>query len=151
MLTAGLRNENQPSLWVSDHDEALETFERREQFARLTSYQTIELTHWSKPADMEFVTTNSADAPSWAEDATAIPDLLAGAYCKLSSVLPSHCGTELWRRVVPAGTAQDRRALVVGNWMATTKGRLRQILLRLELGSDGMPHASAQFFAGAAA
>ncbi len=44
MLQAGLRNEAQRSLWVSDHDETLDTFEKRERFARLTSYLTFDLT-----------------------------------------------------------------------------------------------------------
>ena len=149
MLTAGFRREDQPSLWISDHDETLETFDRREQFARLSSYLTFGLTHWQQPADEEFLTTESGASPPWAEDAIAIPDLIAGACCNLSGLLPSYCGTELWTRLVSSSTAEDRRARTVGNWMATTRGRLRQVLLRLELDTAGTPHASAQFFAGA--
>jgi hypothetical protein len=149
MLTASLREEGQRSLWLSDHDEALETFDRREQFARLSSYLTFGLTRWRKPADMDFGTTESPHAPPWAEDAVSIPDLMAGACCHLSSVLPTFCGTERWTRVVSSSAVKDRRALVIGNWMATTRCRLHQVLLRLELGADGEPRTSAQFFAGA--
>jgi hypothetical protein len=34
MLTAGFRRQDQPSLWISDHDETLETFDRREQLCQ---------------------------------------------------------------------------------------------------------------------
>ena len=149
MLTAGLREENQRSLWISDHDETLETFDRREQLGRLCSYLTFGLTHWRNPADMEFGTTASPYAPAWAEDAASIPDLVAGACCKLGRLLPAYCGTELWRRVIPSSSAEDRRARAVGNWMAVKQGRLRHVLLRLELGDEGVPRASAQFFASA--
>lgn len=149
MLTAGLRKEDQNSLWISDHDETLETFDRREQLARLCSYLTFALTHWRKPAVMEFATTESPHLPSWGEDAASIPDLIAGACCQLHSVLPAYCGRETWIRIVSSSAVEDRRARVVGNWMATTHDRLQHVLLRLELGDDGAPHASAQCFAGA--
>ena len=126
MLTAGLQQENQRSWWISDHDETLDTFDRREQLGRFTCYLTLGLTHWHKPADMEFGTTESPNLPPAVEDVASIPDLIAGACCQLSAVLPTYCGTELWRRVVPSGAVKDRRARVVGNWMATTRGRLRQ-------------------------
>ncbi len=148
MLTAGLREEHQRSLWISDSDETLETFDRRSQFALLTHCLTIGLTHWRDPADMDLVTTASAKIPPSTEDVASISDLIAGACCQLNGILPTYCGTELWRRVVPSGAAKDRRARVVGNWMATTRGQLRQVLLRLELGDDGLPHASAQRFVG---
>lgn len=149
MLIAGLRKEGQSSLWISDHDEALETFRRREQFAQLCQYLTFGLTHWRKPEVMEFATTESPQLPSWAEDAASIPDLIAGACCQLSSALPAYCGKETWIRTVSSRAVEDRRARLVGNWMATTQDRLQHVLLRLELGNDGVPHASAQCFAGA--
>jgi hypothetical protein len=34
MLMAGLRKEDQEALWISDHDETLDTFDRREQLGR---------------------------------------------------------------------------------------------------------------------
>jgi hypothetical protein len=148
MLTAGLRREDQRSFWISDHDEALDTFERRDCLGRLVSYLTFGLTGWRKPEEMEFGTTASPNVPESAEDVASIPDLIAGASCQLSGILPGYCGTEVWRRVVSPGEVKDRRALTVGNWMATTRGRLRQVLLRLELGDDGSVHSSAQFFAG---
>jgi hypothetical protein len=149
LLTAGFRDERQRSLWLSDHDEALETFNRREQFARLAWYLTFGLTRWRNPADMEFGTTESPFAPAWAEDAASIPDLIAGAYCQLSRLLPTHCGTEVWRRTVSSHGTDDLRARDIGDWMATTGGRLRHVLLRLELDDNGQSRTSAQFFAGA--
>ena len=149
MITADLRNEHQPSSWISDHDETLETFDRREQLGRLACYFTFAFAGWREPADMWYGTTEASDLPSWAEDAAAIPDLIAGAACKLAFVLPTHCGTELWTRTVSTAGVHDRRARIVGDWLAARPGHLRQILLRLELSSDGQPRASAQFFAGA--
>ena len=66
VLTAGLRDESQPSLWISDDDEALATFERREGLGRLSSYLTFGLTRWHAPAELEFGTTGSIHAPEWA-------------------------------------------------------------------------------------
>jgi hypothetical protein len=149
MLTAGLREEKQRSLWISDHDETLETFDRREQLGRLGHYLTFGLTRWRSPADMEFGTTESPHAPQWAEDAASIPDLVAGTCCQLSRLLPAYCGTESWTRIVRSSAMKDRRARAIGDWMATTQGRLRHILLRLELTEEGFPRSSAQFFAGA--
>lgn len=149
MLTAGFRKEDQRSLWVSDHDETLATFERREQFARLAYYLTFGCTRWKNPADLEFCTTESPYAPTWVEDLAAIPDLIAGASCHLSHLLPTNVGSERWTRVVSSATVEDRRVHVIGDWMAATSGPLRQILLRLDLDDGGVPRASAQFFAGA--
>lgn len=148
MLTAGLRREDQRSLWISDHDETLDTFNRREQIGRLSSYLTFALSKWRKPADLEFGTTESEHAPEWAEDAASIADLIAGTCCNLNRLLPSYCGTELWTRIVPASAERDSRARAVSNWMATTRGNLRQVLLRLESDEDGGVHASAQTFGG---
>jgi hypothetical protein len=148
MLTAGLREEHQRSLWISDRDEIFESFDRRSQFAQLTHFLTIGLTRWREPAEMDLGTTASPNIPPSAEYVASIPDLIAGTYCQLSSLLPTYCDTVLWKRFVLSGASKDRRAVAVGNWMATTAGHLRQVLLRLELGSDGLPHASAQRFGG---
>ena len=148
LLIAGLRREDQRSIWFSDSDETLETFTRREQFGRLASYLSYGLTRWRRPADHEFSTTGSPDAPAWAEDAVAIPDLVAGACCNLSFLLPTFGGTELWTRTIRAGDTKDRRARQIGNWMAMASGRLRLILSRLALDENGAIRSSAQFFAG---
>jgi hypothetical protein len=147
MLLAGLRRENQRSLWISDHDETLATFDRREQFGRLCSYLTVGLTRWQNPADAEFGTTMSPYAPPWAEDAASIPDLIAGPYCQLSRILPTQCGAETWVRAVSSTDTKDRRARAIGSWMATSHDHLRHVLLRLELSGTGEPRTSAQFFA----
>jgi hypothetical protein len=148
MLTAGFRQEAQRSLWISDHDETLDTFNKREGFARLGYYLTFAASRWTKPANLEFGTTESTYAPIWAEDACAIPDLIAGACCRLSEKLPISFGREHWTSVVRSKDVQDQRAIIIGNWM-TTNTPLRQILLRMELDEDGSLHTSAQFFAGA--
>lgn len=149
MLIAGLRREDQCSLWISDHDETLSTYDRREQFGRLSTYLTFGFTRWRDPADHEFGTTESPHLPKWGEDVASIADLFAGACCQLSSVLPTTYGVEHWRRVVPANAITDDRSRAIGDWMATTSGQLRHVLLRLELDSEGIPRSSAQFWAGA--
>lgn len=149
MITAGFRREDQRSVWISDHDETLESFDRREGFARLASYLTYGLTRWQNPADQDFGTTESSSYPEWVEDTAAIADLIAGASCSVSKILPSFCGTELWRRVIPSSTIRDWRTRTIGNWLAISRCTLRQVLLRLELDDDGEARASAQFYAGA--
>ena len=149
MLMAGLRRQDQESYWVSDHDEALDSFDRRDQLGRLAVYLTYGMTRWLKPADMHYGTTMSEYSPSWAEDVTAIADIIAGASCKLSSFLPSYCGTESWTRVVSSNNVGDWRSRTIGNWMSMKSGLMRNVLLRLELDSDGEIHTSAQSFMGA--
>lgn len=146
MVTAGFRREQQRSLWISDHDETLATFERREQFGNLASYLTFGCARWLNPADMYFGTTESTLAPRWAEDLSSVCDLCAGAYCALSRLLPTNCGRERWVRRMPSSAAHDRRARAIGDWLATSRGNLRHVLLRLDIDSEGHPHASAQFF-----
>jgi hypothetical protein len=148
MITAGMRRQDQRSLWISDHDEALETFDRREQLGRLASYLTIGFTGWRQPADMGFGTTEASNLPAWSEDAAAIPDLCAGAFCKLAHVLPTFYGKEYWLRTLPAVAETDLRARVIGNWMASGSGHLRHVLLRLDLGAGGEARTSAQFLFG---
>jgi hypothetical protein len=149
MVTACLRREDQLSRWISDHDETLETFDRREGFAKLASYLTLGLTRWRAPADMDFGTTQGENTPEWIEDATAIADLVAGASCKLSTVLPTHFETEVGWRIISSESEKDMRARTIANWMALQRGPLRQILLRLEVDDHGEIRSTAQFFAGA--
>lgn len=148
MLTAGFRREDQRSLWISDHDETLDTFDKREGFARLGHYLTFAFSRWMKPADLEFGTTESPRAPVWAEDVCAIPDLIAGACCRLATKLPTFFGSEHWTSVVRTNDVQDQRAIIVGNWMARANTPLRHVLLRLELDDNGSTRTSAQFFLG---
>ncbi len=82
-IIAGLRRENQESNWVSDHDEALDSHDKRERFARLATYLTFGLTGWKQPADHLFGTTELPQAPYWSEDVASVADLAAGAYCQL--------------------------------------------------------------------
>jgi hypothetical protein len=149
LLTAGFRREQQRSFWISDHDEILETFDRREQFGLLAFYLTFGLTRWRNAADMEFATTAAPGVPPWSEDVATIADLIAGACCRLSSLLPTHTGRGgVWTRFVRSERSQDRRATAIANWLASRPRELRQVLLRLELDVNGEPRASAQFFAG---
>ncbi len=146
MIKFGLRLETQRSNWISDHDEALDTYERREQFARLATYLTFGLTGWRNAAESLFGTTESPLSPKWAEDIAAIPDLVAGACCRLTSLLPAYVGTEVWTKTVSTTGMEDKRALVVGDWMATRKGSLHHILIRLEADKNDFVRASAQSF-----
>lgn len=149
MILAGFRREGQESIWISDHDETLDNFDRREQFAQLSAYLAFAVTGWRNPADQTFLTTEYPSVPFWAEDLLAIPDLLAGMYCNLAPVIPKFLGAELWSRIVPSTVARDRRALAIANQLCLVKGALQHILVRLELDSEGVPRSSAQFFAGA--
>ncbi len=64
LLQSGLRQEKQPSLWISDHDETLDSFDRRERFARLATYLTYGLTGWRNAADQHFMTTEAKNLPA---------------------------------------------------------------------------------------
>ena len=92
LLQAGLRKEKQPSLWISDHDETLDSFDRRERFGRLATYLIFGLTGWTHPADQIFTTTAAEKLPLWAEDVAAIPDIAAGACAQLGGALPLFMG-----------------------------------------------------------
>src|ERR1700749_1763439 len=137
LLQCCLKREDQRGLWISDHDEVLETFERREGFGRRWRCLTFALSRWERPADVMFGTTETPPVPEWAEDAAAIPDIAAGAYSKLSGTLPTFKGRETWTHVASTRDVKDQRALAVGNWMALSNGPLRSILLRLEHDEQG--------------
>ena len=148
LILSGLRNEDQISNWISDHDETLDSQERREQFARLATYLTFGITGWRQPADNYFGTTELDKSPYWAEDVAAISDIAAGAYCKMSRHLPTFMGRETWKLGISSSNIKDHRALAVGNWLATNQNALRHVLLRLEHDSSGEVRASAQSFLG---
>lgn len=145
-LQAGLRKEGQQSLWISDHDETLDTFEKRECFARLATYLTFGLTGWRKPADLNFTTTEAMRLPAWAEDLAAMPDIAAGACARLSSLLPIFMGQPTW--IVPMNYLGevDWRARTFGDWLSAPQGKLRHVLVRLEVDGRGEVRASAQKF-----
>jgi hypothetical protein len=149
LVVAGMRQEGQASYWISDADETLATYERREGLGRLVSYLTLGFTGWRSPNEMVFGTTDSEFAPEWAEDVAAIPDLFAGTYCKLSRILPTRFGSECSFRTVSPQDGVDRRAHFIANWMCLASSRLRSILLRLDIDDDGNPRTTFQFFAGA--
>lgn len=148
LILAGLRDENQGSYWISDHDEALDSHEKRELFARLSTYLTIGLAGWRGPADHRFVTTESSLAPFWSEDVAAIADLAAGAYCKMSACLAAFFGTENWLARVDPNFVTDPRARLIGDWLAGPRGALRNLLLRMEQDISGEVRVSAQAFVG---
>lgn len=145
-LQAGLREEGQRSLWISDHDETLDTFEKRECFGRLAAYLTFGLTGWRKPADLNFATTEAVWLPAWAEDLVAVPDIAAGACARLSSLLPIFKGRPTW--IVPVNDLSevDWRAQIFGDWLSAPQGKLRHVLVRLEMDERGEVRASAQKF-----
>jgi hypothetical protein len=143
LILSGLRREDQMSNWISDHDEALDSHDKREQFARLATYLTFGLTGWRQAADHLFGTTESPMAPYWSEDVAAVSDLAAGAYCQMSG----HLGRESWQ-VGLASNVESQRARAIGNWLATGRSALKHALLRLEQDDNGGVRASAQAFMG---
>lgn len=145
LIQAGLRREDQRSRWVSDHDETLDTFDKREGFARMATYLTVGLTGWRRAADQDFYTTEAANLPEWMEDLAAIPDLSAGAFAKLADVLPLFLNQPTWTVRVTGGE-MDWRARVLGDWLAHDSGSLRHVLLRLAPDETGTVRASAQRF-----
>lgn len=146
MIVGGLRSEQQPSLWISDHDEALDTNEKRESFSVMLSHLIYGVTKWKNPATILFGTTGLPSAPPWAEDYAAIPDLMAGTFCKLGGLLPSFEGNKHWIRTIPSHLAEDKRAKAVAEWLQTRRGDMRHVLLRLEPDHDTNVRASAQCF-----
>lgn len=147
LVISGLRREDQPSQWISDHDEALDSCEKREQLGRLAAYLTFGVTKWRAPADNYFGTTELPTAPTWAEDLATVPDLVAGAYCQMSDHLPSFFGKTSWVARMNSESVGDDRARLVGNWLSShRRGLLRHVLLRMELDIDGEVRTSAQGF-----
>lgn len=148
LILSGLRREDQVSNWISDHDEALDSHEKREQFARLATYLTFGLTGWRQAADNWFGTTESPMAPYWSEDIAAVADLAAGAYCEMSRHLPAFFGNESWQVRMAASNVENTRARAICSWLATNRSVLKHVLLRLEQDSNGNARASAQAFVG---
>jgi hypothetical protein len=146
LLQAGLRKEDQPSLWISDHDETLDSFDRRERFGRLATYLTFGLTGWKNAADQHFTTTESENLPLWAEDVGALPDIAAGACAQLSRILPLFMGEETWTVPIIDNPPVDWRARIFGDWLSSPHGVLRHVLLRLAPNDNGEIKASAQRF-----
>jgi len=146
LLQAGLRKEDQPSLWISDHDETLDSFERRERFGRLATYLTFGLTGWTHATEQNFTTTEAESLPRWAEDVAAIPDIAAGACAQLSSALPLFMGVQTWTIPMTNGLSLDWRARIFGDWLSAPHGVLRHVLLRLAPNANGEIQASAQRF-----
>jgi len=148
LILSGLRRENQPSMWISDHDETLDSHEKREGFARLATYLTFGLTGWRNAADHLFGTTESSTVPYWSEDVAALADLAAGAYCQMSNHLPTFLGKEAWQVLVASGDVESQRARAIGDWLATGHCALKHVLLRLEPDDRGEIRSSAQAFSG---
>lgn len=145
LILSGLRREDQASRWISDHDEALDSHIRREGFARLASYFTFGLTAWRNAADNLFGTMESPTTPYWSEDVAALADLAAGAYCQMSSHLPTSLGKET--RLGPVVLGETKRARAIGDWLASGNCALKHALLRLEPDGCGEIRSSAQAFA----
>jgi hypothetical protein len=146
LLGAGLRNEEQSSLWISDHDETLDTFDKREGLGRLTSYLSFGFTGWRNPAQQNFLTTGASNCPRWVEDLAAIPDIAAGACAQLSNTLPLFEGSKTWTIRLLSHVEPDWRAKVFGDWLSEPNGVLRHVLLRLAPDETGEVRASAQKF-----
>lgn len=149
MLVVGFRREDQRSYWISDDDETLDTYDKREELARLASYLSFGFAHWRQAADQWFCTTSSPQAPPWAEDLAAIPDLMAGTCCVLSGVLPRFFEhKEVSFQMVKSENLDDARARRIMNWVGAEQRSLRSVLLRLELDGNDVVRTSYQCHAG---
>lgn len=146
VVITGLRQENQRAFWFSDHDEALETYERREGFAKLSTYLQLNFSKWSRPADVIFGTTGDPSIPCWVEDLAALPDIFCGAYCQIGNILPSFYGKETWTKMFNSSSVIDKRPRILGDWLAAGHSNLRHILVRTEIEDSGFFRSSAQFF-----
>lgn len=146
MLQAGLRKETQESVWISDHDETLDSFDKREGFARLATYLTFGLTHWRNAADQTFTTTERRELPEWVEDIAAIPDIAAGACACLSGYVPTFLGRPTWVVGTSSQRVPDWRARDFGHWLSSPGGVIRHVLVRLAPNAAGEVQASAQTF-----
>jgi hypothetical protein len=146
MIQAGLRREDQRSLWISDHDETLDTFDKRERFSRLATYLTVGLTGRSNSAEQSFMTTEAKSLPDWIEDLASIADIAAGASASLSGKLPLFMEQRTWRVGMVFGDTLDWRAKTFGDWLSSPNGVLRHVLLRLAPDTQGQIRASAQKF-----
>lgn len=146
LLGSGLRDEDQASLWISDHDETLDTFDKREGLGRLASYLSFGFTGWRNPAQQNFLTTEAKNCPRWVEDLAAIPDIAAGACAQLSNTLPLFEGRKTWTIRLRSHVEPDWRAKVFADWLSAPHGVLRHVLLRLAPDEAGEVRASAQKF-----
>ncbi|MBN9601107.1 MAG: hypothetical protein J0G28_15725 [Afipia sp.] len=146
MLQAGLRREKQRSLWVSDHDKTLDTFDKRERFSRLATYLTLGLTGRHKSAEQSFITTETKNLPDWIEDLAAVPDIAAGACARLDNTLPLFMEQNTWTVGMVHGDNMDWRAKMFGDWLSLPHGVLRHVLVRLAPDARGEIRASAQKF-----
>ncbi len=146
MVQAGLRDPRQPAMWISDHDETLDTHDKRERFARLATYLTFGLTRGAVTGELHFMTTLSQHVPAWGEDLAAIPDIAAGACANLSGVLPLFMGRPTWTVGLAHGDMLDWRAQTFAHWLSNPRGVLRHVLLRLAPDANGDIRASAQRF-----
>lgn len=146
LIQAGLRREGQASRWISDQDEVLDSFDKRERFARIARYLTFGLTGWRAGAVQEFMTTGGSDAPAWLEDLAAIPDIAAGACAQLSGVLPLFRSQTTWTVPMSINKDVDGRARMFGDWLSASDGVLRHVLVRLAPDDIGEVRASAQRF-----
>lgn len=146
MIQAGLSDLRQPAMWISDHDETLDTHDKRERFALLATYLVFGLTGGARTSELHFMTTLSQHLPAWGEDLAAIPDIVAGASANLSSVLPIFMGRPTWTVGVAHGEALDWRARTFADWLSAPHGVLRHVLLRLAPDANGQIRASAQRF-----
>ncbi len=146
LIQAGLRREDQRSVWVSDHDETLDTFDKRERFSRLATYLTFGLTGRRKSAEQIFMTTETDNLPEWIEDVASIPDIAAGACASLGSRLPLFMDRQTWTVALPHASVVDWRARIFGECLSSPRGVLRHVLVRLEPDAQGQVRASAQKF-----
>jgi len=144
LIIAGLRDEKQKAIWISDQDEALEAYDRRERLGVFVSYMTWGMTGWKNPATMEFGTT-ALDSPDRRfEDLAAIPDLAAGAMAHFAPAVPIPPVPGEGVQVIKREMCADPRTRLILDWLGMDKGTLRRILLRVVKDETGAMRARAE-------
>ncbi|WP_417517904.1 hypothetical protein [Minwuia sp.] len=146
LFLSALRKKEQRAFWISDEDEAFDTFEKREGFCKLATYMHYGITGEIDESGIFLGTTEMKNAPAWSEDLAAIADIAAGSYCKLSNVLPTNYGIKNWTVRIKPQKDIDERALVFGDWISKDDLILKSLLIRVELDCDRQIRTSAQVF-----
>ncbi|NQU21376.1 MAG: hypothetical protein HQ567_08845 [Candidatus Nealsonbacteria bacterium] len=146
LMIAGFRDEAQQATWISDDDDTLDTYARRDRLAELISYLTWEITGWRNPALMEFGTTALDSSHRHLEDFAAIRDLVAGALANLAPAIGIPEATGVSVSIVNRDMCTDVRTRAVIDWLACRDLPLKRILLRVVKDHAGTIRTRAEMF-----
>ena len=144
LLLAGLRKELQHAIWISDQDDVLEDYPRRERFAEFVSYVSLAIANWTNPAPLHFYTTAIDSDDRFLEDLTAIADLAAGALANLAPSISTPEDKGISMRMLRRGSCTDVRTQTVVDWLARRDRPLKRMLLRVVLDATGAKRARAE-------